>query len=157
MASSDHSALWVDQFPQASPLSRKARKRIRFKTVWTKTEECKEVITESWNEDAQENFITKIRGCRVKLLWWNKEVFGNVGQQCRTLDEQICALKKKKLNANNNRQMAYLRTKFKHLTYQEELLWKQRAKTLWLKEGDKNTAFFMLKQLSVGLRKRSNL
>lgn len=34
------------------------------------------------------------------------------------------------------------RTKLNELLLQEEMYWKQRAKHLWLKDGDANTRFF---------------
>ncbi|KAL0449059.1 UNVERIFIED_CONTAM: Chaperonin 60 subunit beta 4, chloroplastic [Sesamum latifolium] len=84
------------------------------------------------------------------IIWINlnhvkRESFGNVRKQCKKLDEKICDLKKGDINENSRKQMIKLRAELDALSYKEELLWKQRAKALWLAEGDQNTAFFHAK------------
>ncbi|KAL0448936.1 UNVERIFIED_CONTAM: hypothetical protein Slati_1450000 [Sesamum latifolium] len=85
-----------------------------------------------------------VRGGRISSRR-RREVLGNVSQQCKKLDEQICGLKKGEITETSSRQLAKLQSDLDALSTKEEILWKQRAKALWLDKGDQYTAFFHAK------------
>ena len=108
---------WMDLFPRAtlhhlsslvsnhSPLSlhlknrpckRSKRRLFRFESMWLKDAWCEEEVKEAWEERellgsnwAISNYFDR---CKVELLRWNKEEFGNVGAKVADLQAKLALL-----------------------------------------------------------------
>ncbi|KAL0431155.1 UNVERIFIED_CONTAM: LINE-1 retrotransposable element O protein [Sesamum radiatum] len=68
--------------------------------------------------------------------------FGNIRRQISKLEERILAIRKGPLNADSMKLLEELKSDLEERLAREEVLWKQRSKAEWLREGDKNTGFF---------------
>ncbi|XP_075658762.1 uncharacterized protein LOC142628578 [Castanea sativa] len=81
-STSDHCVLLISNATvQKYPNSR----RFLFEAMWTKREECKDIIQEVWDESQELNspigIATRLRCCAENLSRWNKRVFGQIPRQ----------------------------------------------------------------------------
>ena len=88
----------------------------------------------------------KIKFVKGFLKKWNKESFGNILMEKRRLEDQIGELQSRVMSGDYSEME---RTTEQGLIQeliqrekQEEILWKQKSRKLWLKEGDMKTWFF---------------
>jgi len=78
-STSDHCALLItNSMPQQPPRKR----RFHFEAMWTKKEDCKEVIKVAWigcgDLSTLSGIANGLRQCAIDLSQWNKSVFGHV-------------------------------------------------------------------------------
>ncbi|XP_071900920.1 uncharacterized protein [Coffea arabica] len=138
---SDHSMLLLD----TNPDQRKVKKRFYFDQRWVKNGEIREVIERVWGSEHQGSRMfkvtRKIRECRMALLTWKRNNSLNSGRQIMELKEKIQELKVSN-NLEKRGQITELKLQLSTAYREEELYWSHKARTRWLQEGDKNTAFF---------------
>ncbi|XP_027099102.2 uncharacterized protein [Coffea arabica] len=128
-----------------NPDQRKVKKRFYFDQRWVRNGEIRGVIERAWGSEHQGSRMfkvtRKIRECRMALLTWKRNNSLNSGRQIMELKEKIQELKVSN-NLGKRGQIAELKLQLSTAYREEELYWSQKARTWWLQEGDKNTAFF---------------
>ncbi|KAL3819736.1 hypothetical protein ACJIZ3_005641 [Penstemon smallii] len=154
---SDHSPICivVSKNPVA-PRTAVAR-RFKFEAMWLTSDECKQVVENSWQTEVSNGtngrIWNKIERCTKDLKGWSISNFGEVTNRVRKLKKKIHALRSGPISKRSRCLEKDLKSELEDLLDKEDLMWRQRSKVHWLKEGDKNTRFFHAK---ASARNRTN-
>ena len=78
--------------------------------------------------------------CKARLETWNKIEFGHIGRQITRLEKELQALEQNpQLHVE---QIHEVRKALNCWLDAENTMWHQRAKHMWITDGDRNTLFF---------------
>ena len=144
---SDHTPLIF----KSSHISITGPKPFKFISAWLTHPSFLETVSNSWQNSVHATcpmtvMQLKLKRLKVVLKDWNANVFGNIHSQVEKAIEQLLAIQndidtlghsiprdKAEENAQLNLQVALSR---------QEKFWKEKARIKWIKEGDRNSAFF---------------
>ncbi|KAL8140429.1 LOW QUALITY PROTEIN: hypothetical protein V2J09_006450 [Rumex salicifolius] len=138
---SDHSAL-LFSFKRIFRVDRR-RRPFRFEEAWTRHPDFLSFVRGAWNSSCSAS--SALASLKVSISWWNSHVFGNVAKRKVSLLRRIDSLQASfsSIPSDANLEALSALTAELELTLdQEEALWKQKSKELWLSDGDRNTTFF---------------
>ena len=150
---SDHLPILLDTNPDDcfSP------RPFHFEAAWIRDERCQEVVEKAWNIEVWGSQLSRLckkqDAAREALRKWNKEIFGNVQMRISSLMEKLKETQENPIYKENNRLEIELQNELNEWLYRSEVLWRQKSRELWLREGDKNSKFF---HLSTIVRRRRN-
>lgn len=140
---SDHCPLLISSNGFA-PLC-KINRPFRFQAAWLTHEKFRDFLIDKWNQTAP--LIPHLKSLSSDLQHWNKETFYNIFRQKRWLLARIGGIQTQLSKGRNSsllKMEASLRRELDIILDQEEVLWYQKARVDWLKDGDRNTTFFHL-------------
>ncbi|KAL0434482.1 UNVERIFIED_CONTAM: LINE-1 retrotransposable element O protein [Sesamum latifolium] len=157
VACSDHSMLLLALDGILTRSTARKKRRFRFEAVWASSSACAAVIQQAWGstrDPAPNGVLDKTRECRLQLMQWDRECFGNIRWKTKELNDKICRMEEGVITPMVKAEVESLKDSMDKLAASEEILWKQRSKALWLAAGDRNTSFFHAKANERRLNKK---
>nr|POE60828.1 hypothetical protein CFP56_39840 [Quercus suber] len=134
-----------------------AHQPFQFEAAWIKDNGCNSVVEKAWESVSSSTAFSRLYkkqvATREALRKWNKEVFGNCQDRINRLMRNINEVQQKSPSKENGRIEEALQLELLEWLMRSEILWKQKSRELWLKEGNKNMKFF---HLSTIIRRRHN-
>jgi hypothetical protein len=138
---SDHCPILV-KF-SSEDLHRNPVKCVHYEIYWERDPAISEVIAESWGVSGVKQDLRDINQALFRMMsdlrTWSKKKFRNVSREIEKNRKKLSELL---LSNADNREIRRVSDQMNELLYREEMIWLQRSRIAWLKEGDRNTRFF---------------
>ncbi|XP_074267507.1 uncharacterized protein LOC141590888 [Silene latifolia] len=153
---SDHCPLLISPngFAPVSNINRP----FKFQACWLKHENFTEFIEENWPSNGI--FTDRLDKLSKDLQEWNKQTFGNIFRKKRELIARIGGCQRELSRARIGyliKLEAKLRRELDDILEQEELLWYQKSRLEYIKDGDRNTSYFHVSTLVRRWRNKINM
>lgn len=143
---SDHVPFLLRVRGHADGISGRKRRPWRINAHWIQKEECEEVIKAGWEsvieQDCFEKLCQGISSCQMGLKQWSGVVHNNPMKQIEILNERLHDLHSGPQMDALRAEGAILQAELEKVYTDEDIFWRQRSKTLWARDGDRNTSFF---------------
>ncbi|XP_074326720.1 uncharacterized protein LOC141664667 [Apium graveolens] len=131
-----------DHLPLLLDLSKKVyipkAKCFRFENIWIRERDCLNVINNFWTDMATSDLLETLAQCCLKLEEWGGGLVKEMKENLKLYRNQM-----KKFCARRDAQGLKLYSEahwnFLRFIEKQEIFWQQRAKQIWLAEGDENS------------------
>ena len=136
---SDHKPLWIEQVDLEF---RQRKKLFRFEEMWLADKGCGEVVEGVWQarvegtEDTK--VLRKIATCGKELTRWSQERFGNIRNELAKKRKELARVERQALQRSCAIRLMAIQKEISSLMDKEEQMWRQKSRSLYLKEGDRN-------------------
>lgn len=116
----------------------------RYEIMWERLESLALEIKNAWctapNREGLGGIASALKHVQRALRSWSKENFGAVTKELEGLRSRLEAMKDDpQFSRSDIRQVT---DRMDELLYREEMMWLQRSRIAWLREGDRNTRYF---------------
>ena len=140
--SSDHNPILLNTAPSDLSLPW----LFRFEEFWTFDASCTDVISSAWVNpfNGSSTFILskKLKATKSALKVWNSNHFGHIHKKIASTLRQLHCIQQSSPSPTSFVQEATLQKFLDDLLIQEESLWQNKSRELWLTCKDLNIRFF---------------
>lgn len=129
----------------------KRRPNFKFEAMWLQHKDCNNVVHNAWNStqghvgSSAFRLVQKIKVTTRALNHWNRDNFGNMRAQITECERSLLEMQQSlshNCTTGQRREEMIIRKRLEFLLNCEQIFWAQRAKQMWLINGDRNTRYF---------------
>ena len=117
--------------------------------MWERAASLSPMIAEGWGRTVPasnlEDVCSKLNNMQQVLKGWADRDFGSVIKQTAVIRSKLCALWSGPRSVERQQNIKKYSKELDELLLREELMWRQRARAMYLREGDRNTKWFQRK------------
>lgn len=142
---SDHNLMLIEI--SADPVLHERRPhRFRFEEMWLQHNDCPAIIKQGWAlpslGEPMKQVWMKINSTGKLLMEWHLGVFQQRQVEMKLVQDKLDTLMRLPYATDQFEVQQALQRRYNELLSQDEIYWRQRSRVLWLKDGDRNSAFF---------------
>lgn len=112
--------------------------------MWERLESLAKEVKTAWctapDREGLGGVASALRHVQLALRSWSNKNFGSVSTELETLRARLEDCKKDP--AVSRKEICLITDRMDELLYREEMMWLQRSRIAWLREGDSNTSYF---------------
>jgi hypothetical protein len=144
---SDHYAIVLSlKNYQNEATSRPVQMGFKYEAAWLRSPDYNQVLEAAWNDDPDR--VASLQGTwstlhrvATSLAQWSKDTFNSVRKKIQKLERRLKSLRLAPWDSTDT-EAKVIELELCGLFEREEVMARQRSRVEWLKEGDRNTAFF---------------
>ncbi|XP_025702516.1 uncharacterized protein [Arachis hypogaea] len=127
---SDHHPLLITMKPKDNLANNKP---FRFEAMWSRHPDFKQFVESHWS--GAQHWGRSLLALAENLMVWNKEVFGHIGRQKRSLMRRIGGIQKASSYGRNpflEELERNLTNELEEILDREEIMWMQKSRDTWI-------------------------
>lgn len=128
----------------------------KFLASWLLHPTFPDLVKSSW--DNNKDLVSNIKVFTTNAREWNRTVFGHIGQQKRRIERRLVGIQRALEDPTTPSSLSYLEKELQQelhdLCLKEELLWLQKSRSEWIKDGDRNTKYYHARAVIQRRRKK---
>ena len=144
-----HVLLRVGGRKEWRPKEKGSAPTFRYEHMWERVESLRPHITTALKENGQaahrKEVCSKLNQMKGELRSWASRDFGSVIKQTADIRTKLRIIWNSTSTSETQKRADELARKLDELLVTEELMWRQRSRATYLREGDKNTKCFQQK------------
>ncbi|XBI18439.1 hypothetical protein VPH35_060221 [Triticum aestivum] len=122
------------------------KRHFRYESMWERVQSLEPTVKETWDMEGPAKSLAdvmqKLGSVQKSLTEWSKKNFGSITWNIKKKRQRLKKLLERPYRNETEMLVKKVSAELDELLIREEMMWRQRSRATWIREGDQNIKFF---------------